>query len=186
LDVEKYEQLASKPEEGELYFELQKDLTQLLEVSPITYIYVAVPPKDGEEEGTVLVDGGDLNSDEVYDIGETIDGVYYKEVLVKLQEEGSYSEYDQIENQGDIISSYVPIKNADGEIFAILGVDDSLVTIGNVQKDALQDILPIFIAIIIVVSILIMAVTCIYLYRLLLPIGFIRESTFKFRGRGYN
>ena len=179
INVEKYEQLAKNPEEGELYFELQEHLTQLLKVSPITYIYVAVPPKSGDEEGMTLVDGGDLKSDEVYHFGETIDGVYYNDILIKLKEDGSFSEYDQSGDYGDIISSYVPIKNADGEIFAILGVDDELGTIGNLQKAALQDVMPIFIVIIITVSIAIMATLGFYLYRLLLPIGFLRNSIFK-------
>ena len=179
INVEKYEQLAKHPEESELYFELQEELTQLLDVSPISYIYVAVPPKAGEEEGVALVDGGDLKGNEVYHIGETIDGVHYNDILIKLKEGGSFSEYDQSEDYGDIISSYVPIKSVDGEIFAILGVDDTLVTIGNLQKVALQDILPVFLAIIIAVSIAIMAVLGFYLYRLLLPISFLRNSIFK-------
>ena len=179
IDVEKYEQLAANPIESELYFELQEELTRLLEVSPIAYIYIAVPPKDGEEEGMALVDGGDLSGDEVYHIGETIDEVYYDDILRNLQEGGSYSELDSSQDSGDIISSYVPIKNGNGEIFAILGVDDTLTTISSVQKKALQDILPIFITIIIVMSIVIMTATAMYLYRLLLPIGFIRNATFK-------
>ena len=179
IDVDKYEQLAANPEESELYFELQEELTKLLEVSPITYIYIAVPPKAGEEEGVTLVDGGELDNGDVYNIGETIDGVYYNDILTNLQEDGSYSEYDQSDEVGDIITSYVPLKNADGEIFAILGVDDSLVTMGNVQKSALKDLLPIFIPIIIIVSMAITAALAFYLYRLLLPVGFLKSSTFK-------
>ena len=178
LNIEKYEQLAANPEEGELYFELQQQLTELLDVSPITYIYIAVPPKAGEE-GTALVDAGDLKTDDVYHIGETIDGVYYDEVINELQEGGSFSEFDPNEEVGDVISSYVPLKNAEGEIFAILGVDDTLVTMGNVQKAALKEMLPMFITIIIIVSMVIIAFLGFYLYRLLLPVGYIKDSTFK-------
>lgn len=179
LDVEKFEQLAKNPEEGELYYELQHQLTETLNVSPITYIYVAVPPKPGEDLGLALVDAGDLDSEDVYHIGEEIDGLHYNQILKKLNEAGSFSEYDEVEGIGNVISSYVPLKNKNGEIFAILGVDDDLDSIEEVQKDALHDIMPIFITITIAVSILIMAVIGVILYRLLLPIPFIRESLFK-------
>ena len=80
---------------------------------------------------------------------------------------------------GDIITSYVPLKNSEGETFAILGVDDTLVTIGNIQQKALKEILPLFIAVIIIVSMAIMLVVGVYLYRLLNPIGALREATLK-------
>ena len=62
----------------------------------------------------------------MFHIGEVLDGVYYDTILKQLNEEGSFSEHDQMDDIGDIISSYVPLKNEQGEIFAILGVDDSL------------------------------------------------------------
>ena len=177
LDFEKYQELANNPEENDLYFELQSQLTNMLEVNPVTYMYVAVPPQEGEKEGTTLVDAGDLNSDGVFRIGEVIDGVYYNTIVKHLEKEGSFSEYDHMEDQGDIISSYVPLKNEQGEIFAILGVDDSLVTIGDIQMNALKDVFPIFLVILIAVSALIMAALGYYLFRLLNPIGPMREAS---------
>ena len=178
IDVHKYEELAKNPVEGELYFELQEHLTEMLEINPITYMYVAIPPKAGEDEATTLVDAGALNSGDVFHIGETLDQVYYKDIMAVIEEKGSYSEYDNIEETGDIISSYVPLKGSDGEIFAILGVDDTLVTIGNIQAEALKEVFPMFLTVIIIISMVIMAATGWYLYRLLNPIGYLREATF--------
>ena len=39
-------------------------------------------------------------SDEVYHIGETIVGVYYDDILIKLKEGGSFSEYDIARHRG--------------------------------------------------------------------------------------
>ena len=179
IDLEKYEQLALNPEEGELYFELQQQLTDIFALNPISYLYVATTPLPGEEEATTLVDAGDLNSDDTYHVGEVMDAVYYETIIENIKRDGSYSEYDDAVEGSEVISSYVPLKNANGEIFAILGVDDSLVTIGSIQKKALQDILPIFGTIIVIVSIAIMMIVGIYLYRLLKPIGYMREASFK-------
>jgi len=179
IDLKKYEQLAQDPEEGELYFELQSQLTNILNVNPVTYLYVVTAPLSGEKEGTTLVDAGDLQEDNTYLIGEVMDEVYYDEIVSRLKEDGSYSEYDDAIEGSEVISSYVPLKNADGEIFAVLGVDDSLVTIGTIQKKALQDVMPLFGTIIVLVSITIMLSVGIYLYRLLKPIAFMREATFE-------
>ena len=111
IDVSAYEQLAKNPEENALYYELQEQLTLMLEHNPITYIYVAGPPKEGEEHATTLVDAGDLNSGDTYAIGEPIDGVYYDKIVSEFEKEGSFSEYDYMEEFGDLISSYVPLEN---------------------------------------------------------------------------
>ena len=179
IDLKKYEQLAQNPEEGELYFELQSQLTNILNVNPVTYLYVVTAPLSGEKKGTTLVDAGDLQGEDTYLIGDVMDEVYYDEIVSQLKENGSYSEYDEAIEGSEVISSYVPLKNADGEIFAVLGVDDSLVTIGTVQKKALQDVMPLFGTIIVLVSITIMLSVGIYLYRLLKPIAFMREATFE-------
>lgn len=179
LDLDRYEELANNPEENDLYFELQSHLTNMLEVNPITYMYVAIPPQNGEKEATTLVDAGDLNSDDVFHIGEVLEGVYYDKVLKKLKTEGTFSEYDHMDSVGDIISSYVPLKNEQGEIFAILGVDDTLVTIGDIQMNALKEVFPIFVVILLVVSALIMTGTGYVLYRLLKPVGYMSEASIK-------
>lgn len=179
IDLDSYVQLAAAPEQNELYFELQHELTEMLKINPISYIYVATAPQAGEVEGTTLVDGGDLNSDATYHLGDVLDDVYYDEILAHLVEQGAYSEYDETDDFGDVISSYVPLKDTNGNIFGILGVDDSLVTISMVQERALKDILPYLLTIIVVVSMIIMAYIGFYLYRLLKPLNYMSEATFK-------
>ena len=178
LDLKKYEELANHPVESDLYFELQSQLTEMLQINPITYMYVAIPPKAGEEEATTLVDGGDFSED-TYHIGDVLEQVYYETILEELKKEGSYSEYDHIEGTGDIISSYVPLVNDQGEIFAIFGIDDTLVTIGDIQKEALSGVLPLFLTIVIFASALIIAALGLYLFKLLNPIGPMRDASFQ-------
>ena len=179
IDEDKYEALIANPKDKALYNELQQQLSTILQTNPITFLYVATVPKAGEVEAMTVIDAGDIDSEDTYQFGETMDDVYYDKVVRNLELNGSYSEYDQSEEFGDLISSYVPLKNSEGEIFAVLGVDDSLVTIGTIQRNALKDIIPAFSVIIIVVSMFIMSVVGIYLFRLLKPIGYMREATFQ-------
>ena len=178
IDTKKYEQLAANPQQNELYYELQAQLTDLLNYNPITYMYVVVAPTEGEE-ATTLVDAGDLSSDDVYALGDTMDGVFYEEVLASIAKNGSYSEYESTEEFGDLISSYVPLTDANGEVFAVLGVDDSFVLLGSIQEKAMKEIFPIVMAVVLLLSIAIILGAGLYLYRLFKPIKSMSAATYK-------
>lgn len=178
IDIKQYEQLAANPEENELYYELQAELTELLHYNPITYMYVVVAPKEGEEAMT-LVDAGDLSSGDVYALGDTMDGVFYDDVMASMEQIGSYSEYESTEEFGDLISSYVPLKNSAGDTFAVLGVDDSFVLLDTIQQKAVKDIFPIMMTIVVILSVIVVAGTGAYLYRLFKPIKSMSAATYK-------
>ena len=177
LDVEKVEALAQNPQENEIYQELQQQLSNLLEINPITYMYIVVEPLPGEEEATTLVDGGDFSTGEVYALGETMDGVFYEDIFASFKKSGSYSEYENSEEFGELISSYVPLKNSEGEVFAAFGIDDAFELLPVIQKRALDETLPMFILTIIGMSVLIVSAVGFYLFRLLKPISNLKNST---------
>lgn len=176
LDLKKIEKLANNPEENELYFELQEQLTGFLEINPLQYMYIVVEPTEGEE-GVALIDAGDLNSDDVYALGDTVEGVFYYEVLEGLKEKGSYTEYEETEDFGNLITSYVPLKNEQGEIFAIFGVDDDFTLLGTIQQNSLAKILPIFLGMTLILSMIIVFCLGVYLYRLLSPVSYLGQAT---------
>lgn len=177
IDVNKVQQLASNPVENEIYTELQQQLTDLLELNPLTYMYIIVPPLPGETEATTLVDGGDFSTGEVYKMGETIEGIEYNVVLEGLEKNGSFSQYQETEDFGNLIASYVPLKDEQGNIFAIFGVDDEFNLLGTIQERALKDTLPLFLMTIIVLSAIIVTVAAFSLYRMFKPIISLREAT---------
>ncbi|MEK4228019.1 methyl-accepting chemotaxis protein [Solibacillus sp. FSL H8-0538] len=178
IDVERFEQLAKHPAEGDLYIELQGELTEFLDKNTLTYMYVVVPPTSGEEAIT-LVDAGDLNAGGVLPMGEPMAGVNYNEVIQTFKKEGAYVELVNTEEFGKLISAYVPMKNAQGEVFAIFGIDEAFMTLDSIQSKALQDTLPLFIALVVVLSILIISGLGYYLYQLLKPIDVMRSATIK-------
>lgn len=177
LDINKVQQLVNSPEENDVYIELQEQLTKLLELNPLTYMYIVVPPVDGQEDAMTLVDGGDFSTGDVYALGETMEGVHYDLVLQELQRDGSYSEYEETDDFGNLITSYVPLKNEQGDIFAIFGVDDEFNLLGVIQERALKDTLPLFLTTIIVLSAIIVATAAIYSYYMLRPVILLRHAT---------
>lgn len=177
LDINKVQQLVNNPEENDVYTELQEQLTKLLELNPLTYMYIVVPPVNGQEDAMTLVDGGDFSTGDVYALGETMEGVHYDLVLQALQKDGSYSEYEETEDFGNLITSYVPLKNDQGDIFAIFGVDDEFNLLGVIQERALKDTLPLFLTTIIVLSAIIVATAAIYSYYMFRPVILLRHAT---------
>lgn len=177
LDVSKYEQLAQDFEENELYFELQDELTNLLNLNLLTYLYVVVPPEGEGKDGITLVDAGDLEKGDVYPLGEPMEGVRYNTILKHIGEEGSYSEFEETDEYGDLISSYVPLRDINGKIFAIFGVDDSFTALNKIQNKTMKETLPDFIGLIILISVAAMSAIGFYIYKLLSPIDPMRQST---------
>lgn len=176
VDEGAFENLSKNPEDGELYRELQDELTELLNKNPLTYMYVVTAPTSGEE-GIVLADAGDLQSEDTYQLGESMEGVHYADIVKTLQQGGIYTEYEKSEQFGELISSYAPLVDENGNIFAVFGVDDAFTMLGAVQKKATQENLPIYIGAILILSIVIITGIGLYLYRMLKPIYFMREST---------
>ena len=160
LDATKYETLANTYDET-LYNELQQQLTTLLEANKITYLYVVAPAPEGILN-RVLVDAGDLTSDETYGYGDEADAIDYALIERNLQQEGSYTEFVEAEGWGNFLSNYVPLKDSSGNTFAIVGVDEEVSFIQTIQSASLTTTLPLIIGIIIVMSLL--SISAIYLY----------------------
>lgn len=160
LDTTKYETLANTYDET-LYNELQQQLTTLLEANKITYLYVVAPATEGILN-RVLVDAGDLTSDETYGYGDEADAIDYALIERNLQQEGSYTEFVEAEGWGNFLSNYVPLKDSSGNTFAIVGVDEEVSFIQTIQSASLTTTLPLIIGIIIVMSLL--SISAIYLY----------------------
>ncbi|MEE1130649.1 MAG: methyl-accepting chemotaxis protein [Caryophanon sp.] len=177
LDLNKVQQLVDNAEENDVYTELQQQLTKLLELNPLTYMYIVVPPVDGQQDAMTLVDGGDFSTGEVYALGESMEGVHYDLVLEELKQHGSYSEYEETEDFGNLITSYVPLQNEQGDIFAIFGVDDEFNLLDTIQERALKDTLPLFLTTIILLSIIIVATVSVYSYYTFRPVILLRHAT---------
>lgn len=160
LDVEKYETLATTSDE-QLYTELQQQLTALLNANKTTYLYVVAPSTDGALN-RVLVDAGDLTSEDTYAFGDEAEGVDFAAINKHLVEEGPYSEFVEAEGWGNFLSNYVPLKDSSGNTFAIVGVDEEVSFIQTIQSASLTTTLPLIIGIIIVMSLL--SISAIYLY----------------------
>ncbi|GLC90136.1 methyl-accepting chemotaxis protein [Lysinibacillus piscis] len=180
LDSDDFAQLAANPVDGALYRELQQKLTTILETNYVKYIYTFKETADGTQAMT-LVDAGDLNSDETYQIGEIIEDIPFESIASNIKKtHEAFSEYTSIEGGGDFISSYAPILSKDGKIVAYVGLDIDSSIVSDIQKTAIAKYLPILVGVIILLSIVMMFAVYFYIRKVLKPIFIMKRATVAF------
>lgn len=141
IDVEKYEELVNNPDDEEIYRDLRIELNELREIMGVLYAYTYFVPTD-DEKVTFLVDGMPIEDTEnAGALGEVSGSTKYEHLQI-VKEEGSYYTDLLSSDFGEYISGFVPIKNAQGEIIAYLGVDIDASYIADITGDIAKDVLP--------------------------------------------
>lgn len=180
IDSERYGQLVKNPENRSLYLDLQKELTTILKTNYVTYIYVFKGTPDGKQS-MVLVDAGDLNSKETYQIGDIIEDIPYESVVKTISNnEDGFSEFVSVEGWGDFISAYAPVRAENGEIVAYVGLDIESSIIYGIQKSAVTKYLPILLGLVILLSVVMMTTLYLYMRKSLKPIFIMKRATIAF------
>lgn len=180
LDSERYEQLVKNPDNHSLYLDLQKELTTILKTNYVTYIYVFKGTPDGKQS-MVLVDAGDLNSKETYQIGDIIEDIPYESVVKTISNNADgFIEFVSVEGWGDFISAYAPVRAENGEIVAYVGLDIETSIIYGIQKSAVTKYLPILLGIVILLSVVMMTTLYLYMRKSLKPIFIMKRATIAF------
>ncbi|HWJ79231.1 MAG TPA: methyl-accepting chemotaxis protein [Niallia sp.] len=176
IDVEQYKKLAESPVEDDLYWELRKQLNELREINGVLYAYTYFVPEKGEDV-TFLVDGMPTDDNEnAAALGETSGSTTY-EHLQNAIEHGSYYSNLLSSDFGKYISGTIPMKDADGNVVAFLGVDIDASYTDEVSSNVAQDIVP-KIGIIFLILVLIgLFITYRYVNRALKPLIVLKNAS---------
>lgn len=136
VDGDKHQEL-TKPEdmESDYYKELRSDFIRVRQETGLKYLYTISRTENGEYY--YVIDGSDYGGE-----GETLLGDSETDIselmIACLDGTEGYELYDS-EEWGTLISGYVPIRNSQGEVVAMLGADfDASVMVdmlGHANKD---------------------------------------------------
>lgn len=141
IDVEQYKALAQNPVEDEMYWEMREQLNELREINGVLYAYTYAVPKEGEEV-TFLVDGMPANDTEnSAALGETSGSTTY-EHLQNVLKDGYYYSDLLSSDFGEYISGTIPMKDANGEVVAFLGIDIDASYVNEVSSNVAGSIVP--------------------------------------------
>ena len=176
VDVESLEKLVNEPVENDTYWKVREELNELRELNGVLFAYTYfVPEKGGDVE--FLVDGMPIDDQEnaapMFDVSSSTtyehiehvlqDGFYYTDII-----SGTYGEY---------ISSFVPVKNAQGEVIAILGVDIDASYIEAISGNIAQEVLPLTIGMFILIIFIAIVLLYFYITRSLKPLEVLSKAS---------
>lgn len=178
LDAEKLEQLLQDPQENDLYWEIREKLNELREINGVMYAYTYfVPEKDGDVQ--FLVDGMPIDDKEnaaaMFDVSSS---TKYEHIEKVLANDFYYTDIVSSE-YGEFVSSFVPVKNAQGTVIAILGVDIDATYIQSISNTIAKQILPLTIIVYIIFILVALFSMYVYITRSLKPLNVLSEASNK-------
>lgn len=154
LDGDKYKELAENPEDLSLYNELREQLNELRLINGVMYAYTYTIPEKGEAV-MFLVDGMPLEDEEsAAALGEFSSSTKYADVEKVIEGQTNHTNLIADEEYGQFLSSFVPLKDEEGKVVAILGVDTAASEVNTIRESALWSILPLSLILIGVISLL--------------------------------
>ncbi|PAQ13687.1 chemotaxis protein [Bacillaceae bacterium SAOS 7] len=180
LDAEKYKEFAQSPKESELYRELRSELNDLRLKNGVMYAYTYEVPRE-DQPVKFLVDGMPLDATEgVAAIGEESSSTKSEFVERAISKNGYHTDLVEDEEYGQFLSALVPLKDASGEVVAIVGVDLAATQINEIEKNILTSVLSISIGLMIMITLLSLWMIYRFIRRTLQPLQTIQQVSSQF------
>ncbi|WP_050180097.1 methyl-accepting chemotaxis protein [Domibacillus robiginosus] len=142
IEPEQYAGFLTNPKKDETYEKLRIQLNDYREKVGAMYVYTL--QADGESLG-IMVDGMAKAEDAVA-IGEPTTATTFEDVAPVFKGETAATEIVSDPDYGDYMSAFAPIKNLDGQVIGVLGVDMEASLVQSIVKNVLQESLPLLVA----------------------------------------
>jgi methyl-accepting chemotaxis protein len=176
IDTEQFKEFMEDPSETPLYWELREQLNELREHNGVLYAYTYAVPSEGEPV-TFLVDGMPIDDTEnAATIGDTSSSTTYEHLSEALKSGGYHTEI--ISNDyGEFISSFVPLKDAGGEVYAYLGVDIDASYVATISNKVANLVVPAVVIIFIITIVIAMCIIWFFIKRKLAPLQVLQSAS---------
>ncbi len=158
IDLEKYQELSIETGETNYYYELRNELNKIRETNGLVYLYTMQRKESGDGyDYYYMVDGMPEGAEDASQIGDKEEDVQEYPKLVETFETGEkqLGEMSVSEEYGALLSTYVPIKSASGEVIGIIGADFDATEIHNLMKSSKNKLILITLAVLLVSIIII-------------------------------
>ncbi|MEC0232168.1 methyl-accepting chemotaxis protein [Paenibacillus alba] len=172
LDIPKLEQFLKDPQENDLYWNTRQQLDTYR--TQIGALYVYLVRIDEKQQPLIMIDGQPKDSDSASPINEVTD---ISAVAVQKLLQGESTSSDLIENPkyGKYISTYTPVRNAEGKVIAVLGIDTEAGVTERISKSLIKSNMVLY-ALMFVLTLLGLALVMLFVSRALRPLQWIGAS----------
>ncbi|MFK2826729.1 methyl-accepting chemotaxis protein [Bacillus sp. B190/17] len=167
INLEKYEDFLNDSSESKTYWTIRNQLNQVREHVGAMYLYTFTV-KDGKTH--MLIDGMHKGGELASEIGEEL-AMPMEDITPALQGENSYTDIINDEQYGKYMSIMIPIKNKEGDVISLLGMDISAKQIDQIRTDILKRSLPLIIGLFFIVILLACMIVYVFINRTLTPLA---------------
>jgi methyl-accepting chemotaxis protein len=174
IDAELYKQFLLNPSENATYWELRESLNEARELTGAFYVYT-VGVKD--EKPVILIDGQPKGSEVASPIGEATSTTTYTDIKPVLGGKSTSKEIVEDKKYGDYLSAFAPIKNSNGEVVGVLGIDVDARKVGTITHEVNLIVLPVIIGFMVLLVGAIIIFLTIYMNKSLRPIGILMDAS---------
>jgi len=124
INVINYETIIKENIENDYYKTLRSQLNEIKKSNNLKYLYTMERKKTGDKYVyKYIVDGADIGAEDVSNLGD-VEGDIYPEIVNTFETGKTFvGNIDYTKQYGALVSTYIPIKNASGDIIGILGAD---------------------------------------------------------------
>jgi methyl-accepting chemotaxis protein len=117
IDGDLHKKLAeSREQDGEIYHRIRSKLQRFQELTGVTYVYTLAKTGDNSTEFII-----DADLDDPVDLGEKYDML--PDMIKAFNGEVSFDKEISTDEWGSYISGYAPIKDSNGDVVGIIGID---------------------------------------------------------------
>ncbi|RYI26633.1 methyl-accepting chemotaxis protein [Bacillus infantis] len=173
IDIEKYEEFLINPVKNDTYSNIRKQLNDYREKIGAMYVYTL----QTEDKGVSIMVDGMASNDEAVEVGEPTTATTFDDVSSVLKGETNSTDIVHDPEYGDYMSAFAPIKNKEGKVIGILGVDMDAKEVSSISSHVIRTSFPLFLGIFILCLMLVLVVVYIYLGKRLKPLTKLDEVT---------
>lgn len=173
LDIGKYKKFLEDRQKNELYWEIRNQLNDYRVKNGALYVYTCEVVGD---KLYLLIDGQPKGSDLASELGVESSGTTVEMVAPTL--DGISTSTDIIEDPqyGKYLSGFVPIKDTDGKVIGIVGVDISADHVDSIGEKVITENLPLMVLIISVITIVAMTILYILIKKIIRPLKELQDT----------
>ncbi|MET1030412.1 methyl-accepting chemotaxis protein [Domibacillus tundrae] len=174
IDPDVYAAFLENPEKNDTYEQLRVQLNEYREKIGAMYVYTL--QADDNESLAIIIDGMASTEDTV-DIGEPTTATTYKDVESVFNGNTAATDIVSDPDYGDYMSAFAPIKDQNGTIIGVLGVDMEANLVKSIAKNVLNETIPVFVIGLLAVLAAVLAILYVFLTKRLNPLAKLNEAS---------
>ncbi len=173
VDAEAYSRFLEQKKEDADYWAIREYLADYLKKTGSLYVYTMM-----EDGGVVkiMVDGMPKGAEGASEVGQTTTTTMLADIAPVLAGGTNSTQIVHDPQYGDYLSSFAPIKDKNGQVIGVLGVDTSADKVGIISQAVVSETLPGVAISLAAVTVLAMVAVFVTLRKMLRPLGMLQEA----------